>query len=143
MKRAKHLLISSFPFDFCPEPLGVPCRAHALPTHDLKTMTTETQLTDGLPLQVRVALARAWVLALACEHSLHSQPKDNLSEKLWANDFITEDLVDAGLDALLSLGEDLIDLIIEESADAALICGGCLRSLVFGLDEDDHQQEEG
>jgi hypothetical protein len=105
-------------------------------------MTTEKSLTEDLPPQVRVALARAWVLALACEYSLQSQPKDNLPEGLWANDFITEDLVDVGIDALLSLGDDLIDLIIEESANAALVCGGCLRALIFDHEEHEHQSAE-
>jgi hypothetical protein len=103
-------------------------------------MTEESQsLTQALPLQVRVGLARAWVLALACEYSLASQPKDNIPEELWSNDFITEDLADIGLDALLSLGEDLIDLIIEESADAALVCSGCLGRLVMGEAPHEHE----
>lgn len=105
-------------------------------------MTKELQsLTQDLPLQVRTGLARAWVLSLACEYSLASQPKDNIPEGLWSNDFITEDLADIGLYALLSLSEDLIDLIIEESADAALVCGGCLSRLVMGEAPEEHETE--
>lgn len=48
--------------------------------------TSIKSITEELPLSVRAGLARSWVLALACDYSLASQPKDNLPEALWSVD---------------------------------------------------------
>ena len=94
-------------------------------------MTEEKPLTEGLPLSVRVSLARAWLLAMACERSLNGQPRDNLNYGLWSIDFITEDLVDVGRDALEGLDNDLQTQLVTESADAAMICDSCLAQLIW------------
>ena len=94
-------------------------------------MTEEKPLTEGLPLSVRVSLARAWLLAMACERSLNGQPRDNLNYGLCSIDFITEDLVDVGRDDLEGLDNDLQTQLVTTTADEAMICTSCLGRLVW------------
>lgn len=101
------------------------------------TDTTSTKsITEELPLSVRAGLARSWVLALACDYSLASQPKDNLPEALWSVDLLTDDLTDIGSDAFFTLSDDIAELLIEESANAAMVCSSCLAQLIYGEDEE-------
>jgi hypothetical protein len=94
-------------------------------------MTEEKPLTEGLPLSVRVSLARAWLLAVACERSLNGQPRDCLNYALWEIDFVTEDLVDVGRDAFENLDGDLQIQLVTTTADEAMICTSCLGRLVW------------
>lgn len=94
-------------------------------------MNPRQSITTELPVSVRVALARAWVLALACERSLNGQPRDCVSQRLWSIDFITEDLADAGRSALVSLSVDHAAQIVKESADIALVPCRDLLKLVY------------
>ena len=96
----------------------------------------DTSITEELPLPVRAALARSWVLALACEAGIGSQPKDNLHQSLWSVDLVTDDLTDIGSDAFFTLDHDLAALLIEESANAAMVCSSCLAQLIYGEDEE-------
>ena len=98
--------------------------------------TSIKSITEELPLSVRAGLARSWVLALALDYSLSSQPKDNLPEALWSIGLLTEDLVDVGVDAFLTLSDDIAELLIEESANAAMVCSSCLAQLIYGEDEE-------
>ena len=101
------------------------------------TDTTSTKsITEELPLSVRAGLARSWVLALACDYSLSSQPKDNLPEQLWQISLLAEDLADLGSDAFFTLSDDIAELLIEESANAAMVCSSCLAQLIYGEDEE-------
>lgn len=94
-------------------------------------MNDTKPLTEGLPLSVRVSLARTWLLALACERSLNGQPRDNVDYRLWSINLLTEDLADAGRDAFQCLDGDLQIQLVTESADAAMICPTCLAQLVW------------
>ena len=98
--------------------------------------TSTKSITEELPLSVRAGLARSWVLALACDYSLSSQPKDNLPEALWSVDLLTDDLTDIGSDAFFALSDDIAELLIEESANAAMVCSSCLAQLIYGEDEE-------
>jgi len=93
-------------------------------------------LTKDLPLTVVESLAQAWVTAIACERSLAGQPKDNLPESLWQNDFITPDLADAGSDAFFSLSPDLGYSLVFKTANQALICPECLTRIIWGEEEE-------
>ena len=98
--------------------------------------TSTKSITEALPLSVRAGLARSWVLALACDYSLASQPKDNLPEALWSVDLLTDYLTDIGSDAFFTLSDDIAELLIEESANAAMVCSSCLAQLIYGEDEE-------
>jgi len=95
----------------------------------VKSITTE------LPVTVRVALARAWVLAIACERSLNGQPRDCISQALWSVDFSTPDLADAGRSALTSLSPDHASQVVVDSAAMAMVPFVDLLQIIYPGDK--------
>lgn len=103
--------------------------------HDLEMQDDDIQpITLDLPLRVRAALARAWVMTLAIERGLNDQPRDNIDSRLWTIDLITDDMADIGRDALDTLDADLAITIVNEAADAAMVCGNCLAQAIWPVD---------
>ena len=91
--------------------------------------------TADLPLQIRVAMARQWMTAVALEMGLKNQPDEELHEALHLVDFITEDMADVGLDALTTLDSDLGHLLLTEVSNQCQVCPNCLMETLFGEEE--------
>lgn len=91
-----------------------------------------TSVVDDLPLRVRAGLAKTWAHAVALDYSISCQPKDNLDERLWRINLLTEDLADVGYASLISLPEESQALLIYEAASTALVCDQCLAELLLG-----------
>lgn len=93
-----------------------------------------TSIVEDLPLRVRAGLAKAWTHAVALDYAISCQPKDNIDERLWRIDLITEDLADTGYASLISLPEESQALLIYEAAASAMVCDSCLAELLLGAE---------
>ena len=99
-----------------------------------------TSIVNGLPLRVRAGLAQSWATAVALDHAIGCQPKDNIEERLWKVDLVNEDLADVGLASLISLPEETQALIIYDAAGSALVCDSCLADLLYGTEPAEVEQ---